>query len=98
METEFVRAGSSVAGRMTCGPEPGMLKEMKLDPGAALAEMIACRNEKGPLSKVLVTVNVAARPADTDAQAKTAQNNRENIFFITPGTFHGTSPHPCLSP
>ena len=52
-------AGSGLRSEMVCAPAAGILNVMVAD-GAhdppALASMIACRSEPGPLSAVLVTV------------------------------------------
>ena len=56
MVTDAVIAGSAESGVMTCTPVP-MLKSI-VEPGAALALVIACRKEPGPLSAVVLTTNV----------------------------------------
>src|SRR5208283_5163647 len=64
MTTGTVIEGSGETGLIVCTPGPGMLKSIVSAPevglAVALASMIAWRSEPGPLSALLVTVNVAS--------------------------------------
>ena len=57
-----VRAGRGDAGAMAYGGVPVIWKVIVSKPLVALASRIACLNEPGPPSKVLVTVRIALRP------------------------------------
>ena len=64
MITGSVICGRPVSGVIVCTPAPGMLKAMVSTPPvglvAALASTITWRSDPGPLSSVLITVNVAS--------------------------------------
>src|SRR3954469_16764031 len=58
MVTESVIAGSALVNAIVCGPAPGILKAMvSPELNAAFASRMACRNEPGPESAVVVTMN-----------------------------------------
>ena len=63
IDSMSVMLGRVERGEMVCTPPPGMLKAMRSLPALALASRRACLSEPGPLSAVLVTVNVAALAA-----------------------------------
>src|SRR4051794_37267221 len=54
---------------MVCTPLPGMAKLMASLPGRALASRIACRNEPGPASAMLVT-----RKVESSVRSSTRSN------------------------
>ncbi len=72
ISTGPVTEGRRDSAVIVCGPAPGIAKAMMSGPPAALASRIAWRSEPGPLSAVLVTLNVAA-PAGPAARAATAK-------------------------
>jgi ribose 5-phosphate isomerase RpiB len=60
VELEVPSVASADAGVIVCGPGPGMLNVIVWTPAVACASRIACRNDPGPLSPVVVTVKAAA--------------------------------------
>src|SRR5438876_667505 len=72
-----VTSGSALAGMIVCTPE-AMLNRM-VDPGSALAFLIALRSEPPPLSLVLVTVKVLGR--HRSSRSSTARRSRRGTGF-----------------
>src|SRR5260370_35602509 len=73
--------GSGVSGAMVCTPLPGILNSMTTSfvEVSALASMMACRSEPGPLSAVLVTVSGAALANGVVAAGSTGGGYKEQV-------------------
>src|SRR5437879_13373032 len=65
MVTASVISGRAEAGVIVCGPPEGMLKLIVSAPTFRLASIIACLNDPGPLSLVLLTIMGADRGGET---------------------------------
>ena len=80
MITAAVTEGNCVMGVIVCTPLP-MLKLITL-PGLPFALRIACRNEPGPESLVLVTLRLGPKAVATGAMV----NSRIDGVFISCGS------------